>query len=154
CSTLYFPLLHSPPFRNREEDPMNRLCCLGGSAMVLAAVAAVGPASAEAPDPVQIGLVQTLFTDVPAAIAHAAMEPFSKLMRELPGLNGKAQPGGDAFDIARNLEEKKIHLGVFQGYEFAWVREKFPNLRPLMIAVYYDRHLHANVVVHRDSPAK
>ena len=33
------------------------------------------------------------------------------------------------------LAAKKLHLGVFQGYEFAWAQEKYPELKPLAVAV-------------------
>src|SRR5439155_17532774 len=66
---------------------------------------------------------------------------------------GQAAPAGDAYAIAQKLKDGKLHLGVFQGFEFAWAQQKYPKLKPLMIAVYYDRHLRASVVVQKDCPA-
>jgi len=114
--------------------------------------AAEGPASP--PNPVHIGLVNSLFVDVPDPLVGILMKPFSGLMRDLTGLNGKAAPAGDAYAIAEKLKDGKLHLGAFQGFEFAWVQQKYPKLKPLMIAVYYDRHLRASIVVHKDCPAQ
>jgi ABC-type phosphate/phosphonate transport system substrate-binding protein len=74
-------------------------------------------------------------------------------MKQLTGLNGKAMAGGDCYDIGQKLHEGKLHLGVFQGFEYAWALQKYPKLRPLMIAVYYDPQLRSNLVVRKDSPA-
>src|SRR5262249_53934916 len=38
------------------------------------------------------------------------------------------------------------------GFEFAWARQKNPELRPLVIAVCQHRQLHAHLVVQKDSP--
>src|SRR5262249_47620901 len=42
-------------------------------------------------------------------------------------------------------------LGIFHGYEFAWVKEKFPQLKPLVVAVNQHKHLHAYLVVQKGS---
>src|SRR5262249_4307253 len=72
------------------------------------------------------------------------------LMKDMTGLNGKAQSAGDAFKVARSLNQKKIHLGVFQGFEFAWVQQKYPQLQPLVIAIYHNRHPRTNLIVHKN----
>ncbi len=108
------------------------------------------------PDPVQIGLVGSLFPEanvVPEGVMNVFMKRFTDLMKDLTGFNGKATTGGTAFEIGKKLEDKQLHLGVFQGFEYAWVQQKNPNLKPLMIAVYYDRHLKASLVVHKANPA-
>src|SRR5205823_6266527 len=126
---------------------------LSAVALLACAVCSTAQAPAASPDPVHIGLVQTLFVDVPEPLVGMLMKPFSGLMRDLTGLNGQAAPAGDAYAIAQKLKDGKLHLGVFQGFEFAWAQQKYPKLKPLMIAVYYDRHLRASVVVHKDCPA-
>jgi ABC-type phosphate/phosphonate transport system substrate-binding protein len=73
------------------------------------------------------------------------------LMKDLTGFNGKGLPSGDAFDVGKKLEDKTLHLGVFQGFEYAWAKQRYPNLQPLMIAVYYNRHLQAHIVVKADA---
>jgi len=102
---------------------------------------------------VRIGLVSTMFKDVPDQLVAASMEPFRALMEAQTGLAGDVFPGGDADQLARQLNENKIQLAVFHGIEFAWVRQKFPELRPLVIVINQHRHLRAHVFVRQDNPA-
>ena len=52
---------------------------------------------------------------------------------------------------AKQLEDKKWHLGVFHGVELAWVQSKYPNLRPLMIAPDIDSPVKVAVVAEKKS---
>lgn len=103
---------------------------------------------------VQIGLVSTLFRDIPPAQLEFSTKMFRDLMQAQTGLTGTVVTASDASDLGRLLQEGKVHLGVFHGVEFAWAQERFANLEPLMIAVNRQRHLHANLVVHCNSAAK
>lgn len=112
------------------------------------------PARADKPlpkDPVQIGMPQTMVVDVPQPLIDLLGYPFGALMKEFTGLNGKLKVGGSPFDVARNLEDGKIHLGVFQGVEFAWVQAKHPRIKPIMVALYQNKNLHAQLLVRKDS---
>src|SRR5262249_23770784 len=61
----------------------------------------------------------------------------------------KAVQDGDAYTLAKDLKEGRVHVGVFQGFELAWAQQKEPKLKPLMIGVYYDPRLRAEVVVQK-----
>ena len=125
------------------------LCC---SLLALALGMPMSAAERVEPDPVTIGMVQTLFTDVPQPIINLLMPPFRGLMKEFTGLNGQIQPGGDAFDVARALQEDRVQLAVFHGVEYGWAKQKFADLQPLMVAVYKHPHMRAHLVVKGDSP--
>lgn len=114
------------------------------------------PASTYAtePDPVRIGMVQTLFNDVPAPLIALLQPPFKSLMKEFTGLNGLPGPGGDAYALAKDIVEDRVHLGVFQGVEYGWVSQKYPELKPLMIAVSKYHSLKAHLIVKADDGAK
>jgi ABC-type phosphate/phosphonate transport system substrate-binding protein len=105
-----------------------------------------------APDPVRISMVQTLFHDVPTPIVNLLTPPFKSLMKDFTGLNGAPAAGGDAFEIAKNLMEDKTHLGVLHGVEYAWVAAKYPEIKPLMIAVSKHHALKAHLMVRDDCP--
>jgi ABC-type phosphate/phosphonate transport system substrate-binding protein len=47
--------------------------------------------------------------------------------------------------------EDKVQLGVFHGIEFAWARLRYPELRPLVIAINQQRYLKACLIVRADS---
>lgn len=103
------------------------------------------------PEPVHIGLVGSLFHEVPQPLIGILAAPFNALMKEFTGLEGKLTMGGEIYDVARQLNDKKIDLAVFHGVEFGWVHTKYPELQPLMIAVSNHKHCRAHLVVHKDS---
>ncbi|MFO0964190.1 MAG: PhnD/SsuA/transferrin family substrate-binding protein [Gemmataceae bacterium] len=101
--------------------------------------------------PVKIGMAQTMVVDVPQPLVDLLGYPFSGLMKEFTGLNGKLLVGGGPFDLAKKLEDKQVDIGIFQGIEFAWVQAKYPNLKPLMVVVYQNPKLHVEMLVRKDS---
>ncbi len=94
-----------------------------------------------------IGMVSSMVRDVPDPLQHAALKPFRTLMESQTGLRGTIVVAGDPFQLTARLHGKKLQLGVFHGFEFAWARQKDPELRPLLIAINEHRYLHAVVVV-------
>jgi ABC-type phosphate/phosphonate transport system substrate-binding protein len=104
-------------------------------------------------DGVRIGMVNSLFRDVPEATLSAMMKPFSSVMESQTGVRGELVPGGEMSALGDQMAADKIQLGVFHGIEFAWVRLKHPELKPLAIAVNQDRHVRALLVVRIDNAA-
>jgi ABC-type phosphate/phosphonate transport system substrate-binding protein len=87
------------------------------------------------PDPVRLGMVKSLFRNVPEPMIKVCAQPFRALVQEQTGFTCKMDPPTDPFKLGEQVASKEIELGVFQGIEFAWVREKHPELRPLVIAI-------------------
>jgi ABC-type phosphate/phosphonate transport system substrate-binding protein len=104
-------------------------------------------------DPVHIGMVHTLFNDIPQTLVTIAAAPFSALLKHLTGVDGNLTIAGDGLTVGKLLHENKYQIGIFQGIEFAWAQHKYPDLKPLMIAVSYHPILHANLVVLDNNPA-
>lgn len=102
-------------------------------------------------EPVRIGMIGSLFRDVPESAMLGLMTPFAALMESQTGVTGQLIPVMDPTSLGNQLAEDKVHLAVFHGIEFAWARQRFPDIRPLMIAVNEDRHLRALLVVRRDA---
>jgi ABC-type phosphate/phosphonate transport system substrate-binding protein len=132
---------------------MNRTVCnlalvCSSVGLGLAGLRFAAPAQAESrPAAVQIGMVNSLFLNTPDNLLSAMMQPFQALMESQTGVPGKIQPGGDVFQLAEALNNNKVQLGVFHGVEFGWAKEKYPELRPLMIAVNENRNLRAWILV-------
>lgn len=105
------------------------------AALVLLAPAA--PAKPRQPEPgtVRIGVAGSFFRDISPALVLSMMEPFGGLMKAVTGIKGELVPAGDADDLGRRLHEGKVELGLFQGIEFAWAQQKYPDLRPLTVIV-------------------
>jgi ABC-type phosphate/phosphonate transport system substrate-binding protein len=102
---------------------------------------------------VRVGLVETLFRDTPAPLVQSMMRPFRSLMQSQTGLSGEIVPGIPPDDLGRQLKDDKVQLAVYHGFEFAWARQKDPNLKPLMIAVNQQSHLRALLLVREDGGA-
>lgn len=101
--------------------------------------------------PLRIGLVGSLFRDTPESLILPMMQPFGSIMESYTGLAGKLERVADPIDLGKQLSEDRVQLGVFHGVEFAWARARYPQLRPLMIAVNQDRHLRADMIVRTDA---
>lgn len=104
------------------------------------------------PAVVRIGLVSSLFREVPMPLVMAMMRPLGSFMKAQTGVGGELVPGGDYGNLGQLLTNNQVQLGIFHGVEYAWVREKHPELRPLMIAVNQQRHLRAVLTVREGSP--
>jgi ABC-type phosphate/phosphonate transport system substrate-binding protein len=106
---------------------------------------------AEDPRAIQIGIPQNLFRDVPKPLYEAVAPQIGKLMQKVMGVSGNVMllSGGD--EVRRDLDENKVQLGVFHGFEFAWAQSKNPELRPLVIAVKQNQKLNAQVIVASNS---
>src|SRR5437764_8082936 len=100
---------------------------------------------------VRIGMVSSLFRDTPESVVRAMMQPFGALMESQTGIPGQLQAGGDAAHLGQLLAEGHVDIGVFHGIEFGWARRKYPEFRPLMIAVNQSRLLQALVLVRADA---
>jgi ABC-type phosphate/phosphonate transport system substrate-binding protein len=60
----------------------------------------------------------------------------------------------DAMTVAAQLDSGQMHLGVFQGFEFAWVKAKYPNLEPLVVCVPRFNDIRACLAVNANSKAQ
>jgi ABC-type phosphate/phosphonate transport system substrate-binding protein len=104
--------------------------------------------------PVRIGMVSTLFKDQPAPLVLAMMRPFSTIMKAQTGVPGELMVGGDPYQLAKRLADNDVQIGVFHGFEFGWVKKKYPTLEPLMVAVNKYQTLRCNLVVNCDNAAE
>jgi ABC-type phosphate/phosphonate transport system substrate-binding protein len=102
---------------------------------------------------VRIGLVNSLFRDMPEPLIQVMAAPFKSLMVDRAGVVGQVVVDGDAGHLALLLKDAKAELGVFNGFEFAWARLKNPELKPLMIAVNKTPFVRAVLVVRDDNKA-
>ena len=123
------------------------LGCVAIMALSLATNASAGSAS------LKVGMPQNFFPDMSAGLIETVTEPFVTIMHDTAGLSGKLVVGGDPFTVAQQLSGKQVQLGVFHGFEFAWIQKKHPELHPLMVAGNAKQPLRAFVLVAKDSPA-
>src|SRR5262249_9595354 len=100
---------------------------------------------------IRIGLVNSLFRDTPESLIKLLTRPLKNLMESQTGMTGTLDPGGDCCSLGKQLNDDKFQLAVFHGVEFAWVRQKHPDLKPLVIAVRDGKPMYACLVVRGDS---
>jgi ABC-type phosphate/phosphonate transport system substrate-binding protein len=101
----------------------------------------------------KIGIPQSVFRDVPPALLHVAGSTFKDIMKSQTGLDGEVTTDADALTIARSIDAGKLHLGVFLGHEFAWAKDKYPDLVPLVCSVPRPREVQAYLLVRWDCKA-
>jgi len=102
---------------------------------------------------VRIGVTESLCRDVDPRILLALVPPFRALAKSCTGLDCDLLYGGDALQLADRLEQGQLELGIFQGIELAWARQKHPELRPLVTVLNGKPCLRAALVVPASSTA-
>lgn len=124
--------------------------------VVLAGV--IGPPTARAdepkPDRVQIGMLQGMFRDVQPGMVQAMSRPLRDLIQKQTGLTGDVEIITDAFTLCDKMKAKRFQLGVFHGFEYAWIKKQNPDLVPLAVTVPPGRKLQACIIVQKDHEAK
>src|SRR5262245_833520 len=103
-------------------------------------------------DVLRIGTSGTLSSDEEAK-EKGALKSLRKFIKDETGLENEIVRQRDWQELTDKLAKAQLHLGVYQGYEFAWAQEKQPNLKPLAIAVNVYRYPVVYVVTQKDSPA-
>ena len=105
-------------------------------------------------DVLRIGASGSLSTEKRGDKENSALETLKAFIMEETGLANEILQQKDWRELVDKMSKGDLHLGVFQGYEFAWAQEKQPELRPLALAVNVYRYPVGYVVTQRDSPAK
>lgn len=121
--------------------------------MLVVAVGVGTPAGAQQPKVIRLGVLGGMFRDVSPPVIQAAATPFRDLFKKQTGLGSVVVVIDDHDTLARKLQAKELELGVFHGFEWAWVREKHPDLIPLAVTVP-PRRPQACLVVNADSKAQ
>jgi ABC-type phosphate/phosphonate transport system substrate-binding protein len=101
----------------------------------------------------KIGIPQSVFRDVPPALLTLAGSTFKDIMKAQTGLDGNVTVDGEAITVAKAVDAGQLHLGVFLGHEFAWAKEKYPDLVPLVCSVPRPREIQAYLLVRWDCKA-
>jgi ABC-type phosphate/phosphonate transport system substrate-binding protein len=96
---------------------------------------AVGAACQEKRQYVRIGLVESMFRDIDERTVKASIDQFRDIMERETGHTGESVTIKDYSGVADQLVKDKIQLGAVHGFEFAWLRQKYPDLRALVVAV-------------------
>src|SRR5438067_12597284 len=81
--------------------------------------------------PVRMGMPATMFRDVKPIVFAALARPFYSLVETQTGLKSELLLVHTPDEMREQLNAGKLQLGVFHGFEFAWMRQKTPTLQAL-----------------------
>jgi ABC-type phosphate/phosphonate transport system substrate-binding protein len=77
--------------------------------------------------------------------------PFQVLLGTALGSDVEFSPTWDALQLGERVATGKVPVGLFEGVEFAWAQQKYPDLRPLVLVVNGPRPLQAHLLVRADA---
>ncbi len=120
--------------------------------VAVAVVSAAPVARAAEPQPLKIGLPESMFSGLPHAIVQRASRPFQTMFEKQSGLKGEIAVGRDYADLADQLRGGKIDVAVLHGFEYAWVKQH-SDLVPLVVTVPGNK-IQAVLVVNANSKIK
>jgi ABC-type phosphate/phosphonate transport system substrate-binding protein len=97
---------------------------------------AAEPAAAPAaPNKIKVGIMDGMFRGVPEGLVQAGGQQFGGLFKTITGLPGEVESEKGHLALAKKITNNQTHLGVFHGFEWAWIQKQNPDLAPLAITV-------------------
>jgi ABC-type phosphate/phosphonate transport system substrate-binding protein len=143
-------------FNVRPQRPWLGFVLFGGTfTALLATGGAVMPGQQSQLNVLRIGMSCSTTADpVAKKKDEAALETLKSFIKEETGFNNEIVPQKNWHELVDKMAQGHIHLGVFEGFEFAWAQEQTPALKPLALAVNVYVYPVAYVVVKKGNPAK
>jgi phosphonate transport system substrate-binding protein len=105
-------------------------------------------------DVLRIGTSGTLSEEKSGPKEKSAMETLKRFIKDETGLDNEILRQNDWRELTDKLAKGQLHLGVYQGYEFAWAQEKTPELKALALAVNGELYPVVFVVTQKASKVK
>jgi ABC-type phosphate/phosphonate transport system substrate-binding protein len=102
-------------------------------------------------DVLRIGTSGSLALNASGTKEQTALESLQSFIKTETGFNNEIIRQTNYQELVQKMAGGQLHLGVFQGYEFAWAQEKNPKLQPLALAVDVYPYRYAYLMVRRDS---
>jgi ABC-type phosphate/phosphonate transport system substrate-binding protein len=104
-------------------------------------------------DSIRIGISGALGLGAESGKEEAAADNLRSFIKSETGFDNEIVQQKGWRELAEKLAGGGVQLGVFQGYEFAWAREKYPKLQPLALAINVHRYREAHVVTAKTAKA-
>jgi len=113
-------------------------------------VASVGAYQSDNPKTLRVGIMASFYRDRPEETVKTTVESFKELILAHTGFQGDPVKVESFEKLGEDLTKDRMQLGVFFGHEFAWAREKYPELKPLVIVVNQIPYQRAYLLVRKD----
>jgi len=101
-------------------------------------------------DVLRIGTSGSLALNASGTKEQTALEALQSFIRTETGFDNEIIQEKNYEELIQKMGKGELHLGVFQGFEFAWAQEKDSKLRPLALAVDVYHYRYAYLMVRRD----
>src|ERR1700748_628511 len=105
----------------------------GPLAPLLAAPGAGGRGQQPRVEVLRIGTCSTLTGNAESPREKAAAKTLKGFIKDETGLNNEVFRRDNWQVVADDLSRGRLHLALFQGYEFAWAQDRHPGIRPLAL---------------------
>lgn len=122
--------------------------------MGLGLLLALLAAAARDPGTVRTGIYQSVFTDTARETVESSIQGFKELMEDKTGDRCQALTVNDLGKLGDDLAAGRLQFGVVHGFELAWLRQKHPDLKPLVVAINQLRTVRAHLMVAKSSRAR
>ncbi len=142
-------VIPQPPSRPSRRGFFLRAAAL--AALLAAPMGAVGQGKITV---LRIGTSGTLSTEGGARNEKSSLETLKSFIKDETGLDNEIINEKDWQELAEKMSKGELQVGVFQGFEYAWARPKYPDLKPLAVAVNVYVYPVVYVVARKDDPAK
>lgn len=103
--------------------------------------------------PLQIGIAESFFRDIPKVALGFVIADFKEVMKQTTSLDGELTTDPSAMNIASRVSKGELAFGILHAYEFACVQNRYTDLQPLMVASSRAASK-AYLVVGKNSPIK
>jgi ABC-type phosphate/phosphonate transport system substrate-binding protein len=104
-------------------------------------------------DVLRIGTSGALTTEKQNDKEKAALVSLRGFIKDVTGYNNDITRETDWKELTDKLTSGERHIGVYQGYEFAWATKDHPDLKPLALAVNSNRYPTVHILTNKDNPA-
>jgi ABC-type phosphate/phosphonate transport system substrate-binding protein len=105
-------------------------------------------------DVLRIGTSGSLVADRGGDKEKSALASLKDFIKDETGLDNQIERQKDWRELVQKMTKGELHLGVFQGYEFAWAQPDQPKLKPLALAVNRNIYPTAHLVTQHENKAK
>jgi ABC-type phosphate/phosphonate transport system substrate-binding protein len=127
----------------------------GNLLVLLSMIGSTVFAQAQSDKPIRVALLAALFDqqqDRQQMLGQ--MQPFVDLVQKDLGVKSEFDIVDDVPALKKALVDGRVHLTVLPGLSFAWLRQEYAEVKPLLVASMDSTTLRAVALVAKDSPVQ
>jgi ABC-type phosphate/phosphonate transport system substrate-binding protein len=105
------------------------------------------------PHVLRIGTGGSLKADRDSGTEKGALKALQDLIKEETGVENEIVREESWRPLAEKMAKRQLAIGIFHGYEFAWAKERYAELKPLVLATNGRLYQVVHIAARRDNPA-